>query len=86
MITKREETFRFELNGNFICAISQSVDAKRIDANKYTVSVDNLELLAKYVVKEKFKNKRMTTQDYIKELSSTLNEIREVVANEQTGA
>lgn len=81
MITKREETFRFELNGNFISALSQSVDT-----NVYTASIDNLELLAKFVVKEKFKNKRMTTQDYIKGLSSTLNEIREVVANEQTGA
>ena len=79
MIDKKEKTFRFELNGNFITALSQSVDTYI-----YTASIDNLELLAKFVVKEKFKNKRMTTQDYIEELSLTLKEIREVVAIEQT--
>jgi len=81
MINKKEKTFRFELNGNFITALSQSVDTKQ-----FTVGIDSLELLAKFIVKEKFKNKRMTTQDYIKELGSTLNEIREVVANEQARA
>lgn len=81
MIDKKEKTFRFELNGNFITALSQSVDTKQ-----FTVGIDSLELLAKFIVKEKFKNKRMTTQDYIKELGSTLNEIREVVANEQARA
>jgi len=81
MINKKEKTFRFELNGNFITALSQSVDTKQ-----FTVGIDSLELLAKFIVKEKFKNKRMTTQGYIKELGSTLNEIREVVANEQARA